>query len=126
MSPSEIVAYLGLGLAASTFGTLIGAGGGFIIVPALLLFGPEVFQRAGYASGTSLAVVVVNGLSATYSYGRQGRIDYRTGLMLAVATIPGAIIGAILTEGMDRRVFNLIFGVLLCAIALFILFRPPN
>ena len=121
--PLQVLAYFTLGLCAAAYGTLIGAGGGFIIVPMLLiLFG----FGAQDAAGTSLAVVFVNAISSTYLFSRQGRIDFRTGSLLAVATIPGAIMGAYIASSLDPRTFRWIFGALMAAVAIFILVRPPN
>ena len=52
------------------------------------------------------------------------RIDYKSGLLLAVATIQGAIFGALNTTYISRRVFNDAFGVLMIA-ATIVLFLYP-
>lgn len=111
---------IALGLALGTLGTLIGAGGGFILVPALLLLYPHESPEA--IASISLAVVFFNALSGSWAYARMQRIDYKSGLLLAVATVPGAIIGALTTDFLPRRLFNAIFGVLMIAAAAY-LFR---
>ena len=110
-----------LGLAVGALGTLIGAGGGFILVPALLLLYPQ--ESPDLITSTSLAVVFANALSGSLAYARMRRIDYRSGLLFAAATIPGAILGALNTSFIPRRIFNGIFGLLLVALALFLLRR---
>ena len=72
----------------------------------------------------SLAVVFFNALSGSESYAMMKRIDYKSGLMFAAATIPGAIIGALNTSLVPRHVFNGIFAVLLIAAAIFLSWRP--
>src|SRR6266852_5237401 len=65
-----------LGLLIGSFGTFIGAGGGFLIVPLLLIgyqFSPPD------AVGTSLSVVFLNALSGSVAYARQRRIDFSLG-----------------------------------------------
>jgi uncharacterized membrane protein YfcA len=52
------------------------------------------------------------------------RIDYRSGLMFSAATIPGAILGALNTSYVPRRLFDLIFAVLLLAAAAFLGWQP--
>jgi uncharacterized membrane protein YfcA len=55
-----------------------------------------------------------------------GRIDYKSGLIFAAATIPGAVIGAVSTEVVPRHLFNAIFGILLVAVAIFLVLRPET
>jgi uncharacterized membrane protein YfcA len=105
---------VGLGLAIGAFGTLIGAGGGFLLVPILVLgyhFPPA------QAVGTSLSLVFLNAASGSAAYLRQRRVDLSLGWKFAAATIPGAIIGAFLTRSISSSLFNLLFGVVLVAIA---------
>ena len=113
--------YVILGMSVAAYGTLIGAGGGFIIVPVLLL-SPFLPYPHELAVGTSLTVVFFNALSGTFSYARQGRIDFWTGIRFAILTVPGAILGALLTQVFSGQVFNLLFGALLAAIALYLFF----
>lgn len=74
------------GLGIGALGTLIGAGGGWMIVP-LLLFGYHFSPQE--AVGTSLAVVFLNALSGSVAYMAQRRVLYKMGLAFAAATIPG-------------------------------------
>jgi hypothetical protein len=113
--------FLGFGLGVGAYGTMVGAGGGFLIVPALLLV---YHARPEQAAGTSLAVVCLNALSGTVSYARQGRVDYRAGLTFAVATLPGAVIGAFLARLLGGRGFDLVFGALLLVVAILLIWRP--
>jgi uncharacterized protein len=104
-----------LGFAIGTFGTLIGAGGGFILVPLLLIgyhFSPPD------AVGTSLSLVFLNALSGSIAYLRQGRVDLALGWRFALATLPGAVGGAYVTRVLSSRTFGQAFGVLLLGIAL--------
>lgn len=105
------------GLGIGTLGTLIGAGGGWMIVP-LLLFGYH-FSPQG-AVGTSLAVVFLNALSGSVAYMVQGRVLYRMGIAFAVATIPGALLGALLVQYLDSCWFSMLFGAFLFLIAAFL------
>jgi uncharacterized membrane protein YfcA len=113
--------YLGLialGIAVGAYGTLIGAGGGFVLMPVLLMLYPN--QSADLLTSISLAVVFFNALSGSEAYALMKRIDYRSGLLFAAATIPGAVLGAINTSYIPRRLFDLIFGILLVAAAVFL------
>jgi len=97
-----------LGIAIGAFGTLIGAGGGFVLVPLLLFLYPR--QTPAQLTAVSLAVVFVNACSGSVSYYRLRRADYRSGFLLAIATIPGAVVGAILVGAVPRGVFEAIMG----------------
>lgn len=112
---------VGLGCGAGALGTLIGAGGGFVLVPLLLLLYPH--ESALTISSISLAVVVFNATSGTWAYARMGRVDYRSGLVFAAATVPGAIAGALTVDHLPRLAFNVIFGLLMILLAAYLLSR---
>jgi uncharacterized membrane protein YfcA len=93
---------------------MAGVGGGAFIVPLLTLafaFPPD------HAIGTSLTVIVFTAVAATLGYSRQRRIYYKTGLLLAVLTVPGAVLGAYLTVILPASLLGLIFGVFLVLVA---------
>ncbi len=113
---------IGLGLATGVYGTLIGAGGGFVLMPLLLLLYPH--ESPAVLATISLIVVFFNALAGSESYAFMKRIDYRAGLLFALATIPGAIFGAMNTAQVPRHVFDLIFGVVLLGGAVFLFLDP--
>ena len=114
--------FIALGLGVGTYGTLIGAGGGFVLMPILLLLYPH--ESPEKLTSISLAIVFLNALSGTGAYAKMRRIDYKSGWMFAAATIPGAILGALNTSMIPRRLFDIIFSVLLIAAAVFLSVRP--
>ena len=65
-------------------------------------------------------MVFFNALSGTIAYARFKRVDYGSGLLLSAATIPGAIVGALTTSLIPRRPFDLMVGVLLVGISVFL------
>lgn len=111
-----------VGVAVGALGTLVGAGGGFLLVPVLLFLYPS--DPPDVITSTSLAVVFVNAVSGSLAYAYQRRIDYRNGVILALATVPGSIIGALLTNRIDRGPFTLVFSAVLLIVAA-LLFRRP-
>jgi len=111
-----------LGFFAGAYGTLIGAGGGFVLAPALLLIYPT--ENAEVITSISLTVVFFNALSGTLAYASTNRIDYKSGLIFALASMPGAVVGALATTAMSRARFNLLFGGLLILAALFLIASP--
>ncbi len=110
----------GLGLVVGCFGTLIGAGGGFILMPVLVLLYPD--ESPALLTSISLAVVFCNAASGSVGYAVQRRIDYRAGLLFSAAAVPGAVLGALTTGLLPRRAFDMILGVLLAACAVFLAF----
>jgi uncharacterized protein len=111
-----------LGGITGTYGTLIGAGGGILLVPALLMLYP--LEPANTIASISLAAVFFNAVSGTLAYGHMHRIDYRAGLLFGAATVPGAILGAFVASLLSRRTFDLTFGLLVLTLAAFILLHP--
>ena len=111
-----------LGFIIGAYGTLIGAGGGFVLMPILLLLYPN--ENPEILTSISLAVVFFNALSGSGAYARMKRIDYKSGLLFSAATIPGAIFGALTTAYVPRRLFDAIFGILMIAASTFLLLRP--
>ena len=116
--------FVALGIAIGTIGTLIGAGGGFILLPVLALLFP--LEPTGTLTATSLAVVAANATSGAIAYGRQRRIDLRSGLAFAIATLPGSVAGALLARSIPRGPFDVAFAVVLLALAVVVLRVRPG
>lgn len=110
----DVAGLLLAGVGVGAVGTLVGAGGGFILVPALIL---AQGMRSDLAAGTSLFVVLCNAASGAVSYARQRRIDYRSGVVFALLTIPGAVLGARVARLVVGRPFHILFGILLLLMA---------
>ncbi len=110
-----------VGFIVGTYGTLIGAGGGFVLVPMLLLLYPQ--ESPEVITSISLAVVFFNALSGSIAYMRLKRVDYRSGILFAIATVPGAILGAMTTSYIPRPLFDLFLGVLMIVGSLFLIFH---
>src|SRR5215467_6886172 len=108
-----------IGFIVGAVGTIIGSGGGFLLVPTLLLLDEHISPDA--AAGISLAVVFFNASSGSLAYARMGRVDFRAGTIFAAAAIPGAIAGAYTTAHIPRHVFDAIFGFMLIAASIYLL-----
>lgn len=111
-----------IGLVAGTLGSLVGFGGGVILVPVLLYAGSWFAFLQSFspqtAVGTSLVIVIVTALSSVISYAKQRKVDFRSALLFFSASGPGAIIGAAVNGGLDKDSFQLYFGFMM----LFLLF----
>ena len=109
------------GFLIGIFGTLIGAGGGFILVPILILSYPELSAES--ITAISMAIVAANAISGSIAYARSGRIDFKAGLLFALFTIPGSVLGVLTTQFIPRHLFNILFGILLVALSAYLFFR---
>jgi len=98
--------------------SLTGIGGGIFIVPVLTLLYEFIPANA---AGTSLTVIIFTAVASTLNYARQRRIYWRTGLVLAIVTAPGAYLGAWLTTLLNARDLGLIFGFFLIGVAVYII-----
>lgn len=116
--------FVPVGLVAGTLGTFVGAGGGFLVVPFLALWDPELGPET--ITAISLAVIFFNSTSGSLRYAKTRRIDYVSGMTFAAATIPGAAFGAYISDMIPRGVFNAMFGVFMLAVAIFLLARPAG
>jgi uncharacterized membrane protein YfcA len=116
---STALMLVALGFGVGAFGTLIGAGGGFILTPILLLLYPH--DSAQTLTAISLAVVFFNAASGSVAYARQGRIDYRSGMVFGLATLPGAVAGALAVDAVSRQVFDVIMGAVLALLAVWVI-----
>ncbi len=109
------------GFIIGTFGTLIGAGGGFILVPVLIVFYPKLSPET--VTAISIAVVAVNAISGSFAYAKSGRIDYKAGIVFALFTIPGSILGVLTVPYLPQKLFNSIFGVLLIILSAYLFYK---
>ena len=113
-----------LALVVGVYGSITGAGGGFLMVAGLVL----VFDLSGAeAVGTSVITTVVIQLVAAGTYARDDLIDRPTAQWFVLGSIPVAFLSAaILANRIPERTFNLIIGVLLVGLAVFVLARRAH
>ncbi|MBI3841948.1 MAG: sulfite exporter TauE/SafE family protein [Thaumarchaeota archaeon] len=107
---------LPLGFAAGILGSMIGLGGGLVVVPVLTFFG---FPPA-LAASNSLFAAFSNAVASTISYAKQKRIEYSLGLKLGLLSIPGTILGALISDQITPSLFKILFGILLVASSAYI------
>jgi uncharacterized membrane protein YfcA len=120
----DAAGFVALGIGIGAVGTLIGAGGGFILLPILLLLFPN--EATGRLTATSLAVVAANASSGAIAYGRQRRIDLRSGIAFAIAALPGSVAGALVARSIPRGAFDVAFALLLFALAILVVRVRPD
>lgn len=109
-----------IGFVVGTIGSVVGAGGGFLIVPLLLL----VFHvEPAAAAGTSLVAVTVTAVVATITFARQGKVDWYGGLFLTATGYPGSLLGAWVGARVHPDQFFTIFGSVLALLAIWMIYK---
>ena len=115
----EYLGLVALGFAAGIIGSMIGLGGGFVVVPILTFFGfsPQL------AASDSLFAAFSNAVASTTSYAKQKRIEYSLGLKLGLLSIPGTILGAYISDIITPSSFKISFGIVLLASSIYIFLK---
>ncbi len=133
------LALFAAGLLSGAVSPTFGIGGGLLNVPILLIaFEGLLIDKVGgqeavdanpsllgsTASATSLGVIVFTALSGSISYIREKRIDYQVAIRFMIFAIPGALSGGIfskwlVTQNVNKDIFQIIFGATMIAIALY-------
>jgi len=117
----EIVGLLLFGLLVGCYGTLVGIGGGPILVPML-----ATLYRFDTPTIVAVSVLVVfcNTASGTIAYLKERRIDLVSGIKFSLAAIPGALLSVVALHYIKINVFSFLFGFFLVLLALYIFLRP--
>ena len=116
------VGLLVAGLVAGFAGGVFGIGGGFIVVPALLLMlpllGGDHAQYAHVAIGTSAATIIVTSIRSVMSHAKRGSGDFEILKSWAPWVILGDGVGVLLASHVDGKVLTMVFasGVLLMSL----------
>jgi uncharacterized membrane protein YfcA len=122
LNRANLPALLGLGLGAGTLSGFFGIGGGFLIVPALMLAtGMPILS----AVGSSLVAVTTFGATTAASYAWSGLIVWKLALLFVVGGVGGGILGGRLAGALAvrRGALNATFAVVIIAVALYMLVR---
>ena len=104
-----------ISILAGFLGSLLGLGGGIIIIPTLtLLLGIDI----KYAIGASIVSVIATSSGSAIAYLRDKITNVRIGMFLEIATTVGALTGAFIAGLVNNKYLYLIFGLLLLYSAL--------
>ena len=105
-------------VAAGLLGSLLGLGGGIIVVPALTLL---LHIDIRFAIGASIVSVIATSSGAAAAYVRDGMTNLRVAMFLEMGTTAGALSGAYLAGVIPTRSLYVIFGVVMgySALAMF-------
>jgi uncharacterized membrane protein YfcA len=122
----SLLFFTAIGLLSATLGSLVGLGGGIIIVPALIYLGPHFIGEevpVATAVGTSLAVLIFTASSSTWSFHKQRKVDFRSGWLYFSTCGPGAMLGSYLTQFVNAQSFQLAFGIFMLIMALLLILQ---
>lgn len=114
----ELVLLVSFAIAVGTISSMVGIGGGIINTPLLIII--FMFDEQ-VAPATALVAALFVAISSTYAYAKQETkpIMVKAGLFLAIATIPGSLVGVALREMItDDMILRVIFGVSLFPVAI--------
>jgi uncharacterized membrane protein YfcA len=122
MSWANTPAILGLGLATGTLSGFFGIGGGFLIVPALMLATGMPIMNA---VSSSLVAVTAFGLTTATSYAYSGLISWGLAGLFIAGGIGGGLIGTRSAQLLSARrgALNIVFAAVIIAVALYMLAR---
>ena len=98
-----------VGLIVGILSSVIGLGGGFMVVPLLIYLGRD----AKLAVGTTFVFIMLVAISSLIAHYRLGNVDIKTGLVLALGGILGAQIGPQVLQHVSDQNFKKIFSVLM-------------
>lgn len=130
MNPEILLVVLGAGAVAGVLAGLLGIGGGFVFVPALLFLfradgvSPEVAMHL--AVGTSLAAIVPTSVSSIAAHARATNVDWPAFRRLLPGLVLGAALGAAIAASVSGLWLARAFGAFLVLVALQLAFdaRP--
>jgi uncharacterized protein len=122
MNRSNLPALVGLGLSTGTLSGFFGIGGGFLIVPALMLAtGMSIIS----AVSSSLVAVTAFGLTTALSYAWSNLVSWELAGLFIAGGIAGGLAGTRLARHLSERrgALNIVFAVVIIAVAVYMLAR---
>jgi uncharacterized membrane protein YfcA len=120
MNATTIFILLGLGLFAGLLSSVIGIGGGIVIVPALVFL---LLMDQKMAQGTSLALLLPPvGIFAVINYYKAGYVELKVAGVLIVAFVAGSFLGSKFALGLPENIIKKVFGAFLMLVSVKYLF----
>lgn len=120
---TELLGLVLVGVFVGCYGTLVGIGGGPIIVPVIAIMFP---YDTPTVIAISLFVIFFNTLSGSIAYIQEKRVDLVSGTKFGLATIPGSLISTFAVYYIHLHIFTFIFGLFLVGLAIYIFFKPSQ
>ena len=108
------------GLGVGILTGFVGVGGGFLIIPALVLLGGIPIKEA---IGTSLLIIAAKSVTGFLGYINQVAVDWNLMISFTIAASAGTLLGAYLTKYIDAKQLQKGFGYFILAVAVFVLIK---
>jgi len=120
-----LASFIGLGVVVGLASALGGIGGGSLIMPALVICFRDQFKDMKMVIGTSLAAVIFISVAAAVGHWKHGNVNLQAAVIIGLAGIISAYLGAGLADKLPDRVLQRIVGILLVSAGIYIaLVRP--
>ena len=105
--PLSILLLVMVSMLISLFGSIVGFGGGILIVPILITF---FHYPLDAAVGATMASLVPSAFMSTYLNRKEGNVDFKMGALLEVPTTVGVVLGSILLSYISTRRLEAVFA----------------
>lgn len=120
MTAETVIILLAVGFIAGMLSGMVGIGGGIVIVPALVYF--LAFPQKT-AQGTTLALLMFPiGILGVYNYYKQGHIDFKVVILIALGFIAGSFFGSKISLAMSDEKVKKVFAIIIMLVAIKMLF----
>ena len=118
--PMSLTLIIAEGIAVGGITGLVGAGGGFLVVPALVLFGGMSMHAA---IGTSLMVIALKSFAAFAGHAAHVSVDYKLAMVVTVSAVLGSMGGALVAQRLPAHKLRSAFGIFVLLMAAFVIWR---
>ena len=124
MGTGTIILLIVAGFAAGMLGSMVGIGGGIVIVPILLAMTPLIpGMNPKMATGTSLAMLLPPiGILGAMEYYKKGQVNVTVAGLLCLGFLFGGLVGGKLANSIDKDSMKRFFAVFLLVISIKFLF----
>ncbi len=116
MNPIHIILLIIISALVSSFGTIVGFGGGVFMVPILMIFFNVPINMA---VGSVIFALFPAAVISSYFNIKEKKVDYQAAFILEIPTMIGTIIGAMLTKVLPLQMVEIGFSIIICGIGIF-------
>lgn len=116
--------YFVLGVAVGSLGTLMGIGGGIVLVPVLLTLYPELSPAE--ITAISLFCVAANSITGSISYLIKKKVHIPSAILYSLACLPGTWLGVQLNAHLNRSTYEKFFGAFMLFMGAYLLIRKSK
>ena len=125
LTPGNAPKLIGTGVLTGVMSGFFGIGGGFLIVPGLMV---STRMPIYYAVGSSLVGVTAFGLTTAFNYALDGWVDWPLAAVFIGGGVLGGLVGARLAKALSgqKGLLNTVFAGLIFVVAFYMLYRSAG